>query len=465
MIPEMGRVKRIHFVGIGGAGMSGIAEVLFEQGYVISGSDLVETNTTRRLEKIGIRVFYFHAKEVIEGADVLVVSSAIETNNPELIAAAESQIPVVPRAEMLGELMRYRHGIAVSGTHGKTTTTSMITDIFERAGFMPTFVIGGQLNSAGLNARLGKGKYLIAEADESDASFRSLYPMVAVVTNIDKDHLGTYENDFNKLKTGFLEFLGKLPFYGSVVACIDDPVVKGLLPLFKRRTITFGITEAADFRAKNIVSSGLHWKFSVERRFAGPDLEVELSMPGKHNILNALAAIAVASEESIADGHIISALKSFSGVGRRFQVTPDCVVAGKSVTLIDDYGHHPTEVVAVIDTVRDVWPKSRLIMVYQPHRYTRTAELFNEFVSVLSSVDELILLDVYSAGEKKIAGATSLDLIEAIEMKKDFKVKHARDIQDSIETLESECRADDIVLIQGAGNVSLVSRALSSQTL
>ena len=465
VIPEMGRVKRIHFVGIGGAGMSGIAEVLFEQGYAISGSDLVETNTTRRLEKIGIRVFYFHDKKVIEGADVLVVSSAIETDNPELIAAAESQIPVVPRAEMLGELMRYRYGIAVSGTHGKTTTTSLITDIFERAGFMPTFVIGGQLNSVGLNARLGKGKYLIAEADESDASFRYLHPMIAVVTNIDKDHLGTYDNDFNKLKAGFLEFLGKLPFYGSVVACIDDPVVKGLLPLFKRRTITFGITEEADFRAKNIVSSGLHSNFFVERRFAGPDLEVELSMPGKHNVLNALAAIAVASEENIADEQIISALKSFSGVGRRFQVTPNCVVAGKSLTLIDDYGHHPTEVMAVINTVRDVWPESKLIMVYQPHRYTRTAELFSEFVSVLSLVDELILLDVYTAGEKKIAGATSFDLIKAIEMKKDFKVKHARDIEDSIDILESVCRADDIVLIQGAGNVSLVSRALISQTL
>ena len=305
---------------------------------------------------------------------------------------------------------------------------------------------------------------MIAEADESDASFRYLHPMIAVVTNIDKDHLGTYDNDFNKLKTGFLEFLGKLPFYGSVVACIDDPVVKNLLPLFKRRTITFGITEEADFRAKNIVSSGLHWTFSVERRFAGPDLEVELSMPGKHNVLNALAAIAVASEENITDEKIISALKSFSGVGRRFQVTPNCLVAGKSLTLIDDYGHHPTEVMAVINTVRDVWPETKLIMVYQPHRYTRTAELFSEFVSVLSLVDELILLDVYSAGEKKIAGATSLDLIKAIEMKRDFKVKHARDFEESIDILESICRADDIVLIQGAGNVSLVSRALISQT-
>ena len=457
-------MERIHFVGIGGAGMSGIAEVLSEQGYSISGSDLVETNTTRRLEKIGVRVFYFHDKKIIEGADVLVVSSAIEADNPELIAAAESQIPVVPRAEMLGELMRYRHGIAVSGTHGKTTTTSMITDIFERAGFMPTFVIGGQLNSAGLNARLGKGKYLIAEADESDASFRYLNPMIAVVTNIDRDHLGTYDNDFNKLKTGFLEFLGKLPFYGSVVACIDDPVVKGLLPLFKRRTITFGISEDADYRAKNIVSSGLHWTFSVERQFGGPDLEVELSMPGRHNVLNALAAVAVASEESIADEQIITALKSFSGVGRRFQVTPGCVVAGKSLTLIDDYGHHPTEVIAVVNTVRDVWPTSKLIMVYQPHRYTRTADLFSEFVSVLSSVDELILLDVYSAGEQEIAGATSLDLVKAIEIKRDFKVKHARDIQDSVDILESLCRSDDVVLIQGAGNVSLVSRALSGQT-
>ena len=465
VIPVMGRVKRIHFVGIGGAGMSGIAEVLFEQGYEISGSDLVETNTTRRLEKIGIRVSYLHDKKVIEGADVVVVSSAIETDNPELIAAVESQIPVVPRAEMLGELMRYRHGIAVSGTHGKTTTTSLITDIFEQAGFMPTFVIGGQLNSVGLNARLGKGKYLIAEADESDASFRYLHPTIAVITNIDKDHLGTYDNDFNKLKAGFLEFLGKLPFYGSVVACIDDPVVKGLLPFFKRRTITFGITEQADFQAKNIVSSGLHSKFFVERRFAGPDLEVELSMPGKHNVLNALAAIAVASEENIFDEQIITALKSFSGVGRRFQVTPNCVVAGKSLTLIDDYGHHPTEVVAVISTVRDVWPRSKLIMVYQPHRYTRTAELFSDFVSVLSLVDELILMDVYSAGEKKIAGATSVDLIKAIEMRKDFKVKHARDAKDSIDTLASVCQADDIVLIQGAGNVSLVSRALTSQTL
>ena len=289
--------------------------------------------------------------------------------------------------------------------------------------------------------------------------------MIAVVTNIDRDHLGTYDNDFNKLKAGFLEFLGKLPFYGSVVACIDDPIVKGLLPLFKRRTITFGITEEADFRAKNIVSSGLHSNFFVERRFAGPDLEVELSMPGKHNVLNALAAIAVASEENIADKQIISALKSFSGVGRRFQVTPNCLIAGKSLTLIDDYGHHPTEVMAVINTVRDVWPESKLIMVYQPHRYTRTAELFSEFVSVLSLVDELILLDVYPAGEKKIAGATSFDLIKAIEMKKDFKVKHARDIRDSIDILESVCQGDDIVVIQGAGNVSLVSRALVSQNL
>lgn len=303
---------------------------------------------------------------------------------------------------MLGELMRYRYGIAVSGTHGKTTTTSMITDVFERAGFMPTFVIGGQLNSAGINARLGKGKYLIAEADESDASFLCLHPMIAVVTNIDKDHLGTYGNDFNRLKSGFLEFLGKLPFYGSVVACIDDPIVRDLLPLFKRRTVTYGLNEKADFRATNIQMSGLHWTFSVERRYGGPDLKVELSMPGKHNVLNSLAAIAVASEENIDDAQIISSLRHFSGVERRFQITSGCELDGKNLTIIDDYGHHPTEIIAVIDTIRDVWPGSRLIMVYQPHRYTRTAQLFNEFVSVLSSVDGLILLNVYPAGKNKL---------------------------------------------------------------
>ena len=460
LVPEMVRVNHIHFVGIGGAGMSGIAEVLFEQGYLISGSDLMETNITKRLEKIGIKVFSLHDAKFIDGVDVVVVSSAIKANNPELVAAREAQIPIVPRAEMLGELMRHRYGIAISGTHGKTTTTSMITDVFEQAGFKPTFVVGGQLNSAGLNARLGEGKYLIAEADESDASFRFLHPMIAVITNIDRDHLGTYGNDFGKLKNGFLDFLGRLPFYGSVVACIDDPIVRELIPSFKRRTLTYGTSDDADFRAKNIIPTGLSCEFTVERSNGDPDLAVELAMPGRHNVRNALATIAVASDERVSDEHILVALKNFSGVGRRFQVKSRCVVSGKLVTLVDDYGHHPTEVMAVIDTVREVWPTSRLIMVYQPHRYTRTAELFNDFVNVLSSVDELILLDVYSAGEMRIEGASSLDLLRALTSKSRSIPMHAKDIEDSINILHRVSRSGDVIVLQGAGNISRVSKSL-----
>jgi len=462
-VPEMGRIRCIHFIGIGGAGMCGIAEVLLNQGYTVTGSDVRSSATTERLEQRGARVFIGHDAGHVSATDVVVVSSAIDAENPELKAALLNRTPVVPRAEMLGELMRYRHGIAVAGTHGKTTTTSLITEIFRCAGLSPTFVIGGLLNSAGTNAELGAGRYLIAEADESDASFMYLQPMSAVITNIDQDHMTTYGNDFQALKSAFVDFVHRLPFYGTVAVCIDDPEAVDIIPRLSRPVLTYGLSTEAQFRATDIRSHGRAWKFTVHRGDQGPDLDVSLAIPGIHNVLNALAAIAIATDEGIDDEAIVNGLVGFAGVDRRFQVNENLGFEQLTLHLVDDYGHHPTEVEAVIATARQVWPGRRLAMVYQPHRFTRTRDLFEDFVRVLSEVDALMLLDVYSAGEPAIAGADGKALAQAIRQRGALSPVFAKDPDEALSLLGAFCREDDVLLVQGAGTVSQVSNELRSQ--
>ncbi len=459
-VPEMGRVQRIHFLGIGGAGMSGIAEVLLNQGYRVSGSDLVRSAATVRLESLGATVHLGHARQQVGDADVVVVSSAVGADNPELVAAHEQHIPVVARAEMLGELLRYRHGIAIAGTHGKTTTTSLLVAIYQAAGLDPTFVIGGLLESAGAHAQLGGSRTIIVEADESDASFLYLQPMVAVVTNIDRDHMATYSHDFARLKSTFVEFVHRLPFYGSAILCADDPVLRGLLPELSRPMFTYGFAEDADYRATNVQASGRRWRFRAHRPGGVAPLDVELAMPGKHNVLNALAALAVATEEGIPDAAILGGLGGFAGVGRRFQVFEPVAVGGARVTLVDDYGHHPTEIRAVLETVRRVWPDRRLVMTYQPHRFSRTRDLYAEFVDVLSEVDRLVLLDVYSAGEAPIAGADGKALRCGIGRRGGAMPVFAENPLAALEQLAQIVRDGDVVLTQGAGNISQVSNRL-----
>lgn len=460
-VPEMGRIRTIHFVGIGGAGMSGIAEVLLNQGYHVTGSDVKESANTLRLRSKGATVFLQHDAKWVQGADVLVVSSAIDQTNPELLAAKERRLPIVPRAQMLGELMRYRHGIAVAGTHGKTTTTSLITEIFRCAGLSPTFVIGGLLNSAGTNAELGVGRYLIAEADESDASFLHLQPMTAVITNIDEDHMATYDHDFSKMKSAYVEFTHRLPFYGSVVVCADDPEALALSADFARSVITYGYGEDAQVRASEVESLGQQWRFKVTRAGLGDALDIRINLPGHHNVMNALAAIAVASDEGLSDEAILGGLDAFAGVGRRFQVSETIAVGAQRVTLVDDYGHHPTEVEAVIKTARQVWPDRRLAMVYQPHRYSRTKDLFDDFVRVLSGVDALMLLDVYAAGEARIDGADSKALAQAIRQRGELSPIYALDAEEALGLLENFVAAEDVLLVQGAGNVNTISNTLT----
>lgn len=462
-VPEMGRIRTIHFVGIGGAGMSGIAEVLINQGYSVTGSDIKESPNTLRLRSKGAEVFLGHEAQWVQGADVLVVSSAIDPSNPELLAAKEQRLPVVPRAQMLGELMRYRHGIAVAGTHGKTTTTSLITEIFRCAGLSPTFVIGGLLNSAGTNAELGAGRYLIAEADESDASFLHLQPMTAVITNIDEDHMATYDHDFAKMKAAYVEFTNRLPFYGSVVVCADDPEALALSQQFSRSVITYGYSDQAQFRATDVRCNGQQWSFTATRSHLAEPLNVQINLPGHHNVMNALAAIAVATEEGIEDSAILTGLDAFAGVGRRFQVNEPIVVDGVSVALVDDYGHHPTEVEAVIKTAREVWPERRLAMVYQPHRYSRTKDLFDDFVRVLSGVDALLLLDVYAAGEARIDGADSKALAQAIRQRGQLSPIYAKDVEEALSLLPNFVSCDDVLLVQGAGNVNVISNRLTGR--
>ncbi len=460
-IPEMRRIKTIHFVGIGGAGMCGIAEVLLNQGYAITGSDIKASSVTQRLTGLGAQVFIGHRAENVERADVVVYSSAVNPANPELSAAREAGRPIIPRAEMLAELMRYRHGIAIAGTHGKTTTTSLVASIFAEAGLDPTFVIGGLLNSAGANARLGESRYLVAEADESDASFLHLQPMVTVVTNIDADHMSTYEGDFNKLKKYFVEFLHNLPFYGLAVLCLDDPVVAEVLPQVARPTLTYGFSPEADYRIFNLKQDKQFTEFEIARPEREESLKVHLSIPGRHNALNAAAAVAIATDEGISDAAICAGLQKFQGVGRRFEIQGHFPVRGGTAMLLDDYGHHPREVAATIAALRDGWPDARIVMIYQPHRYTRTKDLYEDFVMVLSDVDALLMLEVYPAGEEAIPGADSRSLCRSIRSRGRVDPVYVQDEDDIRKVLTEILRDGDIVITQGAGSVGALAKQLS----
>lgn len=462
-VPEMRRIRNIHFVGIGGAGMSGIAEVLKNQGYEVSGSDIREGAVTDRLKAMGIEVFIGHREQNSATADVVVVSSAVSSDNPEVAAARSRRVPIVPRAEMLAEIMRYRHGIAVAGTHGKTTTTSLIASILGEAGLDPTFVIGGKLNSAGTNAQLGGSRYLVAEADESDASFLHLTPVISVVTNIEADHMDTYGGDVGRLKQTFVDFLHNLPFYGIAVMCVDDDYVQEIIPRISRAIITYGIDNPeADYRAENIQSDGLRTRFVVRRPGGRSDLDVELKMPGRHNVLNALASIAVATDEGVEDAAICRGLAGFAGVGRRFQVYGDYKTRKGTVTLIDDYGHHPTEVEAVIRAAHDAWPDRRLVMLYQPHRYTRTRDLYEDFVRVLSEVDGLLLMEVYSAGEPAINGADGRALCRSIRQRGSVEPVFVEDNNEIESLLANNLRDGDLLITQGAGDIGGVAARLAA---
>ncbi|WP_241608653.1 UDP-N-acetylmuramate--L-alanine ligase [Rosenbergiella australiborealis] len=465
IVPEMRRVKHIHFVGIGGAGMGGIAEVLANEGYQISGSDLAPNAVTKHLTGLGATIYFNHSPENIEGVSVVVVSSAIAEDNPELVAARESRIPVIRRAEMLAELMRFRHGIAIAGTHGKTTTTAMVSSIYAEGGLDPTFVNGGLVKAAGTHARLGSSRYLIAEADESDASFLHLQPMVAIVTNIEADHMDTYQGDFENLKQTFVNFLHNLPFYGRAVLCVDDEVIRQLLPEVGRQVTTYGFSADADVRIANYEQNGATGRFTVYRQDK-PDMLVTLNAPGRHNALNAAAAIAVASEEGIDDADILMALESFQGTGRRFDVLGDYATEAVngpsgSAMLVDDYGHHPTEVDATIKAARAGWPDKKLIMVFQPHRYTRTRDLFDDFANVLSNVDVLLMLDVYSAGETPIAGADSRTLCRSVRSRGKVDPILVTDQEALLDFLAPTLSGNDLVLLQGAGTVGRIARHLA----
>ncbi len=459
--PQMRKVQRIFFIGIGGAGMGGIAEVLLNEGYEIAGSDIQAGPMTERLAGLGADIMIGHKAENVEKADVVVVSSAIDESNPEIIAAREARVPIIRRAEMLAELMRFRHGIAVSGTHGKTTTTSLIATIFAQADYDPTFVIGGLLNSAGTNARLGKSRYLIAEADESDASFLHLQPMVSVVTNIEADHMDTYGGDFSRVKETFIDFLRNLPFYGQAIMCGDDANVQEIRPHIGRSVITYGFGEDNDVRADNVSLSFGQAAFTVHRENHVP-LDITLNLTGKHNVLNALAAIAVATDEGIHDEAIVQALASFGGIGRRFELLGDYETTKGQISLVDDYGHHPTEVAATISAARANWPDNRIVMVYQPHRFSRTRDLYENFVEVLSKVDVLLLLDIYAASEEPIEGVDSKALCRSIRQRGQVEPVYVGDREQLPAILANIIEDGDIVMTQGAGNIGQVAKTLAA---
>ena len=458
------KVKNIHFIGIGGAGMSGIAEVLIHLGFKVSGSDLAKNATTKRLSDFGATVYQGHATENLSAADVVVVSSAVNEQNPEIIEARRKNIPVVPRALMLAELMRFRQGIAVAGTHGKTTTTSLIASILAEAGMDPTFVIGGKLEAASANARLGTGEYIVAEADESDASFLHLTPVMAVVTNIDQDHMDTYEHSFDKLKSAFVDFLQQLPFWGMAVVCVDDANICEILPRVTKPVMTYGFSEEARIRAKNVRADNGKMHFTVERiNGVTTTFDVTLNLPGKHYVLNALAAIAIASELYVADEHIIKALAEFKGVGRRFErygevsTRPVNGAASGTFTLIDDYGHHPVEMQAVIAAARDAFPNRRLVLAFQPHRYTRTRDCFEDFVRVLSTADAVLLTEVYSAGEAPIVAADSRSLIRAVRVAGKVEPLFVEMTDELPEAILNMAQAHDVVIVMGAGSIGHVA--------
>ncbi|MBI2993997.1 MAG: UDP-N-acetylmuramate--L-alanine ligase [Gammaproteobacteria bacterium] len=459
----MGRVRHVHLVGIGGAGMSGIAEVLHNLGYEVSGSDIRESAVTRRLLDLGIKVISGHDARHVNGSDVIVVSSAIASDNPELLAARRQRIPVIPRAEMLAELMRFRQGIAVAGTHGKTTTTSLIASLLAEGGLDPTYVIGGQLNSSGTHAKLGSGHYLVAEADESDASFLHLQPIMAVVTNIDSDHLGTYGGELSSLRNAFSEFLHNLPFYGLAVVCADDAGVREILPGISKPVVTYGVDQATDFQGSSLVPSGAQTRFAVSRRGKADWLKVTLNLPGRHNVLNALAAIAVASELGVAEKYLLSGLRSFQGIRRRCEVQGEIRIGNARVTIIHDYAHHPTEIAAILDAVRSAWPGRRIVTVFQPHRYTRTFDLFDDFCNVLSGLDVLVVLDVYAAGEALIAGADSRSLCRGIRSRgrvEPIFVERRDELQVLLASMVSD---QDVLLLLGAGDIGSLGGELVSK--
>ncbi len=459
----LGNIERIHFVGVGGTGMSGIAEVLSNLGYRVSGSDIKESAVTRRLAEAGVKIRIGHHREHVEDADVVVVSSAVDRSNVEVDAAYQHRIPVIPRAEMLAELMRFRFGIAIAGTHGKTTTTSLTASMLAEDGLDPTFVIGGRLNSAGSNAKLGQGHYLVAEADESDASFLYLQPMLAVVTNIDQDHMETYGGSFQRLKETFLGFLHHLPFYGLAVMCLDDAGVREILPEVSKPVITYGTHQDADVRAVAVQQQGMHTSFQVQRPDGHAALQVTLNLPGWHNMLNALAAIAVATSLNVSDQAIVRSLSAFKGVARRFQINADVEYAGGRLTFVDDYGHHPREIAATLEALHQAWPERRAVVIFQPHRYSRTRDLFEDFVQVLSSVDVLILLDIYTAGETPIAGADSRALSRSIRLRGQVDPVFVEHHEDLAKILAGIVQPDDVVLTLGAGNVGQIAAGLPEQ--
>jgi UDP-N-acetylmuramate--alanine ligase len=452
------KVRHIHFVGIGGAGMSGIAEVLANLGYAVSGSDLAASATTERLARLGIRIAIGHAAVHVADAEAVVVSSAVAADNPEVVAARAAGIPVVPRAQMLAELMRLKQGIAIAGTHGKTTTTSLVASILAEAGLDPTFVIGGRLNAAGANARLGKGDFLVAEADESDASFLYLAPVISVVTNIDADHMETYGHDFGRLKQAFVDFLNRLPFYGVAVLCQDDPGVREILPRVAKQVVRYGLTPEANIRAENIRAEGGRMLFDAVRVNGSTSrLPIVLNLPGMHNVLNALAAIAVASEVQVPDAAIIKALAEFKGVGRRFQRYGEVALPdGGHFTLVDDYGHHPVEMAATLAAARGAFPGRRLVLAFQPHRYSRTRDCFEDFVEVLSSVDVLLLAEVYAAGEAPIVAADGRALARALRVAGKVEPIFVADIAEMPAAIRKVARAGDVVLTMGAGSIGSV---------
>jgi len=453
----MRRIRQIHFIGIGGVGMSGIAEVLLNLGYQISGSDLNENAMVRHLRAQGAVIQIGHKAQNVTGAQVVVVSSAIDESNPEIVAAREQRIPLVARAEMLAELMRFREGIAVAGTHGKTTTTSLVASLLAEGGLDPTYVIGGRLNSSASHAKLGDSQYLVAEADESDASFLHLSPIIAIVTNIDEDHLGTYDGDFGKLKQTFVEFLYHLPFYGLAVVCIDDPVVREILPQIARPWRSYGLSEKADVRIRDIQQRGARTAFVLE--FQGKQVQLHVNLPGHHNVLNAAAAVTVALELGVSLEAISKALDGFEGIGRRFSMH-DCRSSQGAFLHVDDYGHHPTELQATLKAIREGWPQKRLLMVFQPHRYSRTRDLFEDFAAVLSEPDVLLLMPVYSAGEALIPGADGRSLARAIRNRGLVDPIYLPEGEDVLEVLEQQLQAGDIVLTQGAGSIGSLSASL-----
>jgi UDP-N-acetylmuramate--alanine ligase len=458
------RVRHVHFVGVGGAGMCGIAEVLKNLDFEVSGSDARESPNTKRLASLGVAVHIGHDAHLVEGADVVVISSAVTPANPEVQAARAAKIPVIPRAEMLGELMRLQRGIAIAGTHGKTTTTSLVTSCLAEGGLDPTFVIGGRLNSAGANARLGRGAYLVAEADESDASFLHLQAFMAVVTNIDADHMATYGGDFERLKQAFIDFLHQLPFYGLAVLCVDDATVRDIMPAVHKPLLTYGLSADADVRARDIREDGLTMRFIVDVPGTRNWLSVTLNQPGRHNVQNALAAIAIANELGVGKDAIARALANFSGIGRRFQINGDVKVAGGEVMLVDDYGHHPREIAATVDAARRAWPQRRLVVAFQPHRYTRTYDLFDDFTAVLAEIDTLLVTEVYAAGEKPIPGADGRALCRAIRARGKTDPIFVPDVNELPAVLAGLLQPNDIVLTLGAGDIGRVAAALP-QTL